>query len=129
MKKNIIKIIFFLILIIGISTFNDYGMSNDEIEEARHSVLYYREYVKLFNNGNDEKINDFYNMFYNSNYHPTIKNYKYKYYGAATQMFPIVIESIFKYKLSIPTYFYMRHLYTFLIFFIALIYFYLLLNK
>lgn len=136
-KKNIaIIMFFFFVFIIGIFTFKDYGITGDEVIERNHTLVnnyYYMSILtgdfngytgKVLNkNMNLEKIMDA----------ETVERrpffYVYKYYGVAIQMPFVMIEDLFNYKLEYSTVYYIRHLGTFLIFFVSLIYFYKLLNK
>lgn len=130
-KKNKIIITFFVILFfVGIFTFKDYGISFDEQIQREHLFVNYNEYIKIINKV--VKIDSIkraaeYKIIENAK--ETIKLYPYKYYGVGIQYPIIIIEQITGFKMDISTSFYLKHLYTFLIYFISMIYFYLLLNK
>lgn len=130
-KKNKIIISFFVILFfVGIFTFKDYGISFDEQIQREHLFVNYNEYIKIINKV--VKIDSIkraaeYKIIENAK--ETIKLYPYKYYGVGIQYPIIIIEQITGFKMDISTSFYLKHLYTFLIYFISMIYFYLLLNK
>lgn len=55
--------------------------------------------------------------------------YSYKYYGVAIQIPLTIIEQIFSYQLDVSIIYFIRHMYTFILFFISLIFFYFLLKK
>lgn len=113
-------IFFFIILLIGILTVKDYGICNDEELQRNHSLVN----MKFLNNkfGIKNRLN-------NDNNIASLNDYEYRYYGVAIQMPLVVIEQIFDFNLDISIVYYIRHIYTFLLFFIALIYFYRILSK
>lgn len=138
-KWQIIVISFFLIIFfIGLFTFKDYGMSEDERLQRNHSLInnYYLrcvlagDFQGTGSNLNDKKMNNLEKImndeFFGTKY---LFSYPYKYYGVAIQMPLTFIEQIFNYQLDVRIIFLIRHFYTFLIFFLSLIYFYKLLEK
>lgn len=130
-KDNKITFILFLVLfIIGLFTFKDYGVSTDEQMQKEHLLQNYYEYVKLFENITHTKNNSIKNAYeYKKLNMEGINSYIYKYYGVGIQFPLILIEQITNFKLDISIYYYIRHLYTFIIYFISIIYFYLMLNR
>lgn len=134
--NKFVIITFAAIFILGCFIFKDYGVSVDEPMQRHHSLvnLYYIKSVLKGNfiasgckiypkNSNLEKLVDrevVERRFY---------LYTYKYYGIAIQIPLMIIENIFNYKLGYSVIYLIRHFYTFLIFFLSLIYFYkILLN-
>lgn len=134
--NKFVIITFAAIFILGCFIFKDYGVSVDEPMQRHHSLvnLYYIKSVLKGNfsadgklaypkNSNLEKFADKIGIerrFY---------LYKHKYYEVAIQIPLVVIEDLFNYKLDYSVIYLIRHFYTFLIFFLSLIYFYKMLSK
>lgn len=140
-KNNIGIIIFFsIVLIVGIITFKDYGITTDERLQRNHSLVNYYQYTsiidsitggsslknidkKIKDNSLDKNSKNIYQVEYG------LKVYPYKYYGVGIQLPLVMIEHLTNFKMDIASVFYMRHLAVFLLYFVSLIYFYLMLEK
>lgn len=134
--NKFVIIIFVAIFILGCFIFKDYGVSADEPVQRQHSLvnLYY---IKSVLNG--EFSTNGYSLYSeNSNLEKLVNKesierrfylYEYKYYGVTIQIPLMIIENIFNYKLDYSVIYLIRHFYTFLIFFLSLIYFYKILSK
>lgn len=129
--KSYVHMFFLTILVVGFCTFRDYGIYIDESLQRTHSLISYYK-VKSFVHG---KSIDYCGVAFNKDdpiekfaeeehIKRCISKYVYKYYGVAMQMPLVFIEDIFNFKLSFQTIFYIRHLYTFLIFFLGLVFLY-----
>ncbi len=137
-KWQIFVVIFFLaIFFVGLFTFKDYGISEDEKIQRNHSLVthYYLKGVLKGNFKGDGipienvKTSKLEKIVEEESIERVISNYRFKYYGVALQMPLTFIEEIFDYNLDVSTIFLIRHFFTFLIFFLSLIYFYKLLNE
>lgn len=125
-RPNIAKIcvilVFVAILLVGICVFDDYGLSCDEQIQRQHSLISYRTVARvLFDR---EAFPDA---------GPVLQEYPHKYYGVAMQLPLVFAEDMFLLATGAPmsteTVFLMRHLYTFLVYYFALICFYLMLKR
>lgn len=128
---------FLIIFLIGIFTFKDYGIADDERIERNHDLVTHY-YIQSLLNG--KKIADG-NPTWNVKTNPLEKlvekekierrffAYRYRYYGVTIQMPTVLVEQVFNYNLDISHIYQIRHMYNFLIFFISLIYFYKLLKN
>ncbi len=131
-KENKLVIIFFVVLFfIGVFTFKDYGVSVDELTQRHHTMINYNEYLKVIKDITKIDIDDIKKteeyelmaMKFSIGYYP------YKYYGIGIQLPTIIIEQFAKFNLELSASYYIRHFYTFLIYFISMIYFYLTLKS
>ena len=115
-KEKIITTLFFLIyFFIGLLIFSDYGLSWDEPISRYNgfvSLNYLYELIGI------EKHNNF----------QDIRSYRDNYYGVVFDMPMAFIEKLFVIT-STKNYYYLRHFFNFIIFFISTIYFYLVLRK
>ena len=123
--KNYLKIItityFFIFMLFGIFTFKDYGFNIDE-KFQRLNGFYWLNFLLNFTNFNNlntivqeilENINDF-----------TLSDIKYyNKYGIVFDVPSALLEIIFKIKEPI-NYYYLRHFFNFIFFFISSIYFF-----
>ncbi len=103
-KKTVTTLFFMLILFTGLTIYKDYGISWDE-ETSRKNGLYSYNYVFKGDNA--------------------LLTYKDRDHGIAFELPLIIIEKALGLK-DTQDIFHMRHLFTFLIFFISLIFYYLL---
>lgn len=126
-SNKFVYFFFFVFLLVGISTFKDYGISVDE-EYHRFAGFYWLKYVLSFTSLEELKIST--NFKFNQIKDFTLPHPKDNiYYGPFFDMPMAFFEVIF--KIDDPkNYFYLRHIAGFIIFFIGSIYFYkLLLNR
>ena len=126
-SKNITYFLFSIFFLVGLFTFRDYGMWNDE-EFQRFSGFYWLNYVLSFTSFDElkniiafkiDQIGDF-----------TLGHPKYyPYYGVIFDLPAAFLELIFQIEDS-KNYFYLRHFLNFTFFFVGSIFFYkLLLNR
>ena len=126
-SKNITYFLFAIFFLVGLFTFRDYGMWNDE-EFQRFSGFYWLNYVLSFTSFDElkniiafkiDQIGDF-----------TLGHPKYyPYYGVIFDLPAAFLELIFQIEDS-KNYFYLRHFLNFTFFFVGSIFFYkLLLNR
>ncbi len=111
---------FVVVLIIGLCIYDDYGISIDEPVQRVHSLVNY-EYIneKLFG----REIPYIQNLDY-----PSLEEYEYNFYNMATQVPMVAIEDATGFSMAEHNIFEMRHLYTFLVYFASLIFFFFLLK-
>lgn len=131
-KSNKLVILFFILLFfIGLFTFKDYGFSLDEYMQRNHSMRNYREYLRVVEKTTGIAIDDIRKTpeYDYLGMGDKIENFIYKYYGVGIQLPLVIIEQLTKFNMDISTVYYIRHLYTFIIYFISMIYFYLILKK
>ena len=130
-SQKIIFLLFSTFFLVGLFTFKDYGISVDE-EFNRISGLYWLNYILSFTSFDELKnvvgvklneINDF-------TLGPALEvATNHPYYGVVFDLPLAFIEVIFKINDS-KEYFHLRHLLTFVLFFVSSIFFYkLLLNR
>ena len=130
-SKRIAFLLFLIFFFTGLSTFKDYGISVDE-EYGRYAGFYWLNYILSFTSFDELKnivgiklneINDF-------TLGPALEVVANNpYYGVVFDLPLALIEVIFKVDDS-KEYFHLRHLLTFLLFFVSSIFFYkLLLNR
>ena len=122
MKTNGAVILFFAVfLLYGLLTVKDYGISTDELIERESSLITYRYMVSSVADVVTETVN-FPEL-------TPLLEYKDRYYGMAVQIPAVVVEHLFGFHLDIRKVFLMRHLYNFLMFFAATIFFHRLCRK
>ncbi len=116
---------FVAVLVLGLCAYKDYGISTDEPIQRRHGLVNYR-YVNETVFGRDmSKMDNIWVISDNSSL-PNLEKYQNKYYGVAIQMPLVFIEDLADFTMTTQQIYFMRHLYNFLIFFIALICFFFL---
>lgn len=122
LKTNGAVILFFAVfLLYGLLTVKDYGISTDELIERESSLITYRYMVPSVADLVTETVN-FPKL-------TPLLEYKDRYYGMAVQIPAVVVEHLFGFHLDIRKVFLMRHLYNFLMFFTATVFFYGLCRK
>ena len=124
-SQKIIFLLFSTFFLVGLFTFKDYGISVDE-EFNRISGLYWLNYILSFTSFDELKnvvgvklneINDF-------TLGPALEvATNHPYYGVVFDLPLAFIEVIFKINDS-KEYFHLRHLLTFVLFFVSSIFFY-----
>lgn len=122
-SQCVVIAVFLAILLIGCVVYDDYGLSCDEIIERQSSVVNYR-YMNRVLLGRD--------VF--SDIWPTgLSEYRDRYYGVTMQVPLVFAEDMYAVATGVPmpseTVYLMRHLYTFLLYYFALICFYRLLKR
>lgn len=106
--KRIILIVFFsAILFTGLFTYKDYGIAGDELISRNNGVISY----KYVTEGDKELF-----------------SYKDRYYGTTFEIFLVFLEDVAGFS-DTQDVFRLRHIVTFLLFFIGVIFFYLLASR
>lgn len=117
---------FAAILILGLCIYKDYGISTDESVQRQHSIINYRYVNEVVFGRNMSKMNNISGVLSNDAPLPALNDYKSKYYGVAIQMPLVLIEDISDFTMTSQQIYFVRHLYNFLVYFIALICFFFL---
>ena len=121
--KYIVIAYMLLYIIIGVSTFKDYGMSVDEEAQRKHSLVSYK-YICEEILGRDLSG---YEVFAEI---PDLEDYRgARYYGVFLQLPFVAIEDYFDFSLQTRTIYLIRHLGTFCYCCLGFIFFYLFLRK
>lgn len=112
-------LLFFLIFFLyGMAVVRDYGISWDEATERNSSLInlgYIMPQAK-------ELVTDTVNF----NGLPPLNEYKDRYYGVAGQFPTVLAEYLYQFRFNYQQIYLLRHLYTFFVFWIACIFFYLI---
>ena len=115
-------IAFVAMLLVGLIVFDDYGFSFDEEVQRQHALISYRTVARMLSGR--EVFSDA---------GPSLTDYEYKYYGVAMQLPLVFAEDMYQLSTGTPmpmrTVYRMRHLYTFLIYWFALVCFYRMLRR
>ncbi len=114
-KADVAAFVFFLLfLLYGFTAFNDYGLSTDEDIERTTGLINIKEMFSL-----EEQVGsvDFGAL-------PELSQWQDRYYGSVAQYIPLLIERIFGFQMEYHQIFQIRHLFTFLVFWLACISFY-----
>ncbi len=114
-------IFFALYAIIGLFFFNDYGCGPDEGMERQTSLVNFRYVIETLNIPVSESTTTW------LSYLPDLHEYRDRYYGIALHFPLVILESIYDFQLQPIEFYSLRHFYTFLNFFFAMICFYQLL--
>lgn len=120
-KKIACLLFFALLLIYGCFAFNDYGISVDENVERNTCLVTYKYLVPSVADIVTDSVN-----------FPEIEaldTYTDRYYGVAVQLPTVAAEHLFGFRLSLRTVYLIRHFYTFLLFYGAVIVFYFLTRR
>lgn len=115
-RKLSVILFFAIFLLIGLFICGDYGISVDEIYERTSSLVTYKYLFPSLGNVVTESV-DFTAI-------EPLHEWHDRYYGVALQLPTVVIEHIFQFKLPLRTVLQIRHIYTFLLFFAASVFFY-----
>jgi hypothetical protein len=117
-------LIFSLYFVIGLIIVKDYGISTDETTERTTSLANY-VYVmgKEMRSSKSESVKN------TANKAPDLMTYIDRFYGAALQDVTVFIEHLFKFELPLRDVFLLRHIFTFLNYFAAGVFFYLILKR
>lgn len=118
-KRASIFVFFFLFLTVGLTVYGDYGISTDEPMQRMHGLVTLNYLFQRFFPGH-APIAIFENI-------PLLEPYQFKFHGVIFHLPALLIE-IFA-GLSEPSVWRFRHAYTFLWFFVATIFFYLLVSR
>lgn len=122
--KKIAVLVFAIYLVAGLLVFADYGMSWDEqIERSLGFVNYVHVMGDLMRDSDSEIVRGI------ANNTPELTTYSNRAYGAASQTIPVLVEHLFKFGISQRNAYLMRHLFVFLNYYLAGIFFYLMLFR
>lgn len=104
--------------------FRDYGISTDEPVERTTSIVNYTYVMEkiMASSQNDEVRNVLQNT-------PALEDWHDRYYGVALQMITVFVEHLRGFQMSYREIFLMRHAFTFINYFVAAIFFYLILRR
>ncbi|MCL2740266.1 MAG: hypothetical protein FWE47_03655 [Oscillospiraceae bacterium] len=116
--------LFTIYLIIGLFTFNDYGMSYDQSVDRGTALVNYVHVMKNFMLESDNR-----NIREVAEKASELGTYFDRFYGSFLQTAPIAIEHLYKFELSTRETFLIRYLFVFLNFWLGGIFFYLILKK
>ena len=112
-----------LYIIIGVSTFKDYGMSVDEGAQRKHSLVSYKYICEKYFGRDLSGYEVFSDI-------PDLEDYAgAKYYGVLLQLPFVAIEDYYDFSLQTRTIYLIRHLGTFCYCCLGFIFFYLFLKK
>ncbi len=120
-QKNITIIIFILFFMIGLSIYDDYGMSIDEVFERNTGLITLKYILK-------EKMN-IESLPVQIEEAGDLLSYEDKDYGVLLQMPLLLFEYVNHFRFDLNTVFRIRHLWVFLNFFLALIFFFKLIQR
>lgn len=110
-KQQLLVIAFFgIFLLYGLISFKDYGISTDEVYQRDHSLGAYKEIVPSVADTVTDTVN-----------FPLASSSPY---GVLMQLPMVAVEHLTQFSLSYRQIFLIRHLYTFLVFFVSVIFFY-----
>jgi len=121
---NVIKLItifvFIIFFVIGLLIFDDYGVTVDEPIERQTSLVNLKFILQdLLHKKLPEELSVI----------PELQSYKDKYYGVLLQFPTVLFEYFTNFRYDISSIFKLRHLWTFLNFYISVIFFNLLLYR
>ena len=108
--------------IIGVSTFKNYGISEDEPIQRQHSLVSYKYICEEYLGRDLSSYEVFSDL-------PDIEDYPHKYYGILLQLPFVVIEDLFDFSLQTRTIYLIRHLGVCCYCCLGFIFFYLFLKK
>jgi len=123
-SKNVAIMIFVVYFIVGLLIFRDYGLSTDEQIERTTSLSNYTYVMeRLMSSSESDYVR---NMV---NHTPDLMEWHDRYYGVALQTLTVLVEHMRGFQMSYREIFLMRHAFTFINYFIAAIFFYLILKR
>jgi hypothetical protein len=127
MPKGIMALpllIFSLYFVAGLLIVENYGISTDEIYERETSLIHY-VYVlgKDMRESKNESVRN------TANNTPNLITHHDRFYGTALQSITVFIEHLFGFELTSRNVYLMRHVFTFINYFAAGIFFYLILRR
>ncbi len=118
---GVVILFFAAFFLYGLMVVKDYGISTDELIERESSLITYKYIMPSVSDVVTETVN-FPEL-------TPLKEYKDRYYGMAVQIPAVVVEHLFGFQLDIRKVFLMRHLYNFLMYFAATVFFYKICRK
>ena len=123
-STNIAILIFVIYFIVGMLIFRDYGISTDEPIERQTSLSNYTFIMeRLMASSENDAVREVL-------YHTTnLMDWHDRYYGVALQTLTVIIEHARGFTMSYREIFLIRHAFTFINYFIASIFFFLILRR
>lgn len=119
-----IIIVFALILFWGLAVVKDYGISSDEMIQRQHSLVNYQYVNETLFDREIDYIKDQKDVVSGQPL-PKLDEYFYRFYGVSLQLPMVAIEDANGFQMNNQDIILMRHTVCFILFFIALICFYL----
>jgi len=117
-------LLFVVYLIIGFAVVGDYGISTDESQERQTSLANYAYVMeRLMNASDNESVQRALSSA------PRLYDWRDRYYGVALQTVTVLLEHMRGFEMTTREIFVMRHVFTFLNYFAAGIFFYLILRR
>lgn len=121
MKKILLIGLYVVFLLWGLLSYKDYGISWDEPSQRIHGLVNFK-YVYELIHGNTNILELLAGL-------PELEEYSGKYYGIGLKIPLLLIEYYNNFQMTKQQIYYMNHLYTFLLFFIASIFVYKIARK
>lgn len=122
--NKIAILVFVIYLVVGLFIFADYGMSADEHLQRGHSLVNYVHIMGDFMRASgSESVR---NM---ADRTPELMTYPARTYGTALQTIPVITEHLFDFEMPSRAVYLIRHLFVFLNYCLAGIFFYLILFR
>lgn len=115
-QKAVVALFFVLFLIYGCAVVKDYGLSVDELQERTSSLVTYKYLVPSVSDIITDTVN-FANI-------APLSEWVDRYYGVTMQLPTVLIEHLTGFTMPMGQVMLVRHLYVFLLFFSASIFFY-----
>ena len=115
-SKAVVALFFIVFFVYGCLVMKDYGISVDEIPERNSSLVVYKYLVPAVADIKTDTV-DFPNV-------APLHEWKDRYYGVAMQLPMVAVEHLFGFRLPMRQVLLIRHIYIYLLFFIASIFFY-----
>ena len=116
--------LFVALLVLGIIIFPDYGISTDEATERRTTIAHYVYVMGPFlRRSGDEFVRYF------ATHADSLHEFPQRYYGVFLQALTLGVEHLFGFRIPSREIYLMRHLFTYLNFWAAGVFFYLLLRR
>ena len=115
---------FLLYFVVGIFIVKDYGISTDEIYSRQDSLA---SYVYVLGKGMSESKSE--SVRNAANNAPNLMTHHDRFYGTALPSITVFIEHLFKFELSSRDIYLIRHVFTFINYLVAGIFFYLILRR
>lgn len=122
LSNRFVLLFFILYAVTGVILFDDYGSGPDEGMERQTSLVNYKYAIEKLHLPVSAEVRTW------LEYLPPLKTYRDRYYGTALHYPLVLVESAFSFTLEPRVFYRMRHFYTFLNFYLAMICFYRLLK-
>ena len=123
-SRNIAILLFVLYYFVGVFIFGDYGISSDEQIERTSSLTNYTYVMERLMASSDS-----YTVRMTLENAPELSTWGDRFYGVALQSLTVVVEHIRNFEMTYREIFLMRHMFTFINYFLGCIFFYLILRR